>query len=538
MALRGSLNEVNLADICQLLALGAKTGCLWITDRSNFGYVYFFEGRVTFASVLNRPDRLGEILVQNGVITREQLSGAMEGQAMAPGAKLGRILVEQGAMSEDDLKRYITLQVSEAVYHLFAWGQGSFHFDPEKAPDDVDSDLIAINAENLLLEGARRVDEWSQIEKKVPTFDLIFQVVREPEEEVELTPHERKILPLMDGQRSVDDLIMKSGLVEFEVGKAVYGLIQAGYAEQVGRKEGTSPETEEARVHRHQKLGRAFYRAGMLEDAAREYRRVAELEPEDVESRTRLAVIALISGQSGEALTQYEDLPATEQRTYSVLRNRALALEMLGRHDEALHLLDVAESARPADAEVFLQRGITHLKARNPAGASDAFVRYRERVGDSEPPPIYYAHAVLAAAMEGALDEAVRLGREGLANYPNDGAILVNTAAVLECGDEPDAAEALYLRAVAESAPPAQAHKSLGDLSLERGDSAAALAHYQSAIRLDPELGDDVYLKLAKLAEMDEERDAAERYLRKALELDSTNGEARSALERLVATEG
>ena len=101
MALRGSLNEVNLADICQLLALGAKTGCLWITDRSNFGYIYFNGGRVTYASVLNRPDRLGELLVQNSVITREQLSAAMEGQAMEPGAKLGRVLVSQGAMDED-----------------------------------------------------------------------------------------------------------------------------------------------------------------------------------------------------------------------------------------------------------------------------------------------------------------------------------------------------------------------------------------------------------------------------------------------------
>ena len=534
MALRGSLNEVNLADICQLLALGAKTGCLWITDRSNFGYIYFSDGRVSYSSVLNRPDRLGEILVQNGVIDRDQLSKAMEGQAKRPGAKLGRILVSQGAMDEDDLRRFITLQVSEAVYHLFTWTQGSFHFDPDQEPEDADATLIAINAENLLLEGARRVDEWSQIEKKISSFDLVFQITRDPEEEVELTPQQKKVLPLIDGNRCVDDLVILSGLVEFEVGKAIYGLVQAGYAEQVGRKEGAAPDTEDSRVHRHLQLGRAFYRAGMLEDAAREYRRVSELDSDSVEARTRLAVMALISGQNDEALKQYGDLPSEEQRSYSVLRNRALALEYLGRFDEALHLLDVAESARPEDAEVFLQRGITQLKAKNASGASDAFVRYRERLGEEIAPAIYYAYAVLAAAMEGHLEEAARLGREGLSHHPADGSILVNTAAVLERRGEPDAAEAFYLRAVGGGDPPPQAHKSLGDLSLARGDLEGARTHYQSAIRLDPELGDDVYLRLAGLSEAEEGRDAVERYLRKAIELNPDNADAKDGLARLA----
>ena len=53
MAIEGSLSDVSLADICQLLALGRKTGCLTITDRSDFGYVYFRDGRVIHASVLN-----------------------------------------------------------------------------------------------------------------------------------------------------------------------------------------------------------------------------------------------------------------------------------------------------------------------------------------------------------------------------------------------------------------------------------------------------------------------------------------------------
>ena len=72
MAIEGQLKDVGLADICQLLAMGRKTGCLTVTDHSNFGYIYFEQGRVIFSTVLNRPDRLGDVLVKNGVITGEE----------------------------------------------------------------------------------------------------------------------------------------------------------------------------------------------------------------------------------------------------------------------------------------------------------------------------------------------------------------------------------------------------------------------------------------------------------------------------------
>ena len=52
MAIEGALQDVSLADICQLLSMGRKTGCLTMTDRSNFGYIYFESGRVIYASVL------------------------------------------------------------------------------------------------------------------------------------------------------------------------------------------------------------------------------------------------------------------------------------------------------------------------------------------------------------------------------------------------------------------------------------------------------------------------------------------------------
>ena len=194
MALEGSLQDVGLADICQLLALGLKSGCLSVTDRSNFGYIYFKGGRVIYASVLNRPDRLGDLLLRNGIISAEALAEAVAEQLNERGSMLGQILMRNGALTEEQLFRFVGIQIEEAVYHLFGWQQGSFHFDPGQSPDE-EVLLVDVATEHMLLEGARRVDEWSMIEKKIPSLDIVLAIAKDPDEadeDVEFTDHQLK----------------------------------------------------------------------------------------------------------------------------------------------------------------------------------------------------------------------------------------------------------------------------------------------------------------------------------------------------------
>jgi len=536
MAIEGALQDVSLADICQLLAMGRKTGCLTMTDRSNFGYIYFQDGRVIYASVLNRPDRLGELLVRNGVITRAQLSAAMEAQAHQRGARLGEILVRKGALTEADLQKYISLQIEEAVYHLFTWNQGSFHFDPDQRPDEEGLFLVDIPAESLLLEGARRVDEWSLIEKKIPSFDLVFQVVKQPGsdgEDVELTSQQKKTLPLIDGQRTVEEIVVESGMVEFDAGKALYGLIQAGFVDKAGKKAAAEKGTGDERVEQHLNLGVAFFRSGMMEDAVRELQGALDIDPKNARALFRLGLIAFRSGRLGEALEYFERMPDEARNGYSVLRNRAVALEMMGRYDEAMHALEKAEDALLGDPDLALTRGIVYLKRGEVAKALEALRAYRTSPAVKKPSPVYYAYTVLAAGIGGQLDYAVAVGREGLGHYPDNGPILVNTGAVLERRGEIEAAGALYSRAVAASPVPAQAHKNLGDQAYARGDMEAARIHYEKAVKLNPRLGDDVYLRLGTIAHRDGDHDVARLLWRRALELNPRNEVVRTNLEML-----
>ncbi len=538
MAIEGSLADVSLADICQLLALGRKTGCLTITDRSNFGYIYFEAGRVIFASVLNRPDRLGELLVKNGAISREGLSRAMEEQSRQAGKRLGEILVELGSLSQEEVEKWITVQIQEAVYHLFGWNQGSFHFNPDERPEEGQVFLVSLNADGLLMEGARRVDEWSLIEKKISSMELIFKLVRDPQEQddVALSSNQKKLLPLLDGTRSVNELVRDSGLVEFETGKALYELIQAGFVQEVGKRAREGGEKDDVTVQQHVNLGQAFYKAGMLEDAARELKQALEGNEFESTAHFRLGLIALKSGEYEEALDHFQTIPDKDGVGYGVLRNMALALEHMARYDEEIGILNKAAVLDPDDPTLELARAIAELKSGEAKEARRTFKKYRRDLGETIPPPIYYTYAVLAAAISGRLEEAINLGREGLKTYPTEPTILVNAGAVLDQKGDHEAAEQFFLRALsAGSEAPPQAHKNLGDQALRRGDLMGAKAHYERAVKLRSDLGDDVYLRLGEIALEEADKDLAIILLQRSLELNPQNRRARSHLEDLSA---
>ena len=125
MAIRGSLSEASLPDVLQLLAMGKKTGNLSVTHRNNFGSIFFDKGKICYAAIVNRRDRLGDILVKSGTITSVQLDQAIAAQSKNRDKRLGEIMVELGILSRDQLNQQIRIQIEEAVYFLFTWAEGT-----------------------------------------------------------------------------------------------------------------------------------------------------------------------------------------------------------------------------------------------------------------------------------------------------------------------------------------------------------------------------------------------------------------------------
>jgi tetratricopeptide (TPR) repeat protein len=536
MAIKGSLKEASLPDVLQLLSMGQKTGCLSVADRNNFGYVYFDHGFITYASIVNRRDRLGDILVKGGLITPEQLQAAIERQTHERDKRLGELLVDMEAISRPDLERYMRVQIEEAVYYLFTWMAGSFSFEPDVQPEEQDF-LVRITPESLLLEGARRVDEWSLIEKKIPSFDLIFVVDRSrlAASGVSLTAEQQRLLPLLDGRRDVASLIDDSGLLEFDVGKALYGLITAGFAHRLGKTQAdVVPVGSDARVEEHRNLGLAFYKTAMYDEAGREFRRVVDLRPADPQAHFYIGLVALRQGRWGDAVDALRLAAEKGSGRPEVLHNLGVALEQLGRLAEAEAAFAEAAARASDDWRVMLGWGIVALKR----GQGDAAVERLDRAralapGGMPPSAIWYWARSLAAVMAGSEAEALPIAEEGLSRFPHSAALRNNVAVLCERRGELERAEQLLTAALEEEPSLPQLSKNLGDLYYRSGRHEDALTAYERAVKLAPRLGDDVYFKLGNLAFREKRPTEAAAAWKEALVLNPAHELARANLATL-----
>jgi tetratricopeptide (TPR) repeat protein len=538
MAIKGSLKEASLTDVLQLLALGKKTGCLAVADRQNFGYIYFDEGRICYASIVNRRDRIGDLLRKNQIVTNEQLDEGIRVQEVHRERRLGDILIELGFVKREQLERLLFLQIEEAVYHLFAWTQGTFNFEPGVKPEQQVF-KVSINPESLLLEGARRVDEWSQIEKKIPSFDLIFSVdpSHAPTEDVGLSPAQRRILPLLDGTRDVRQVIDECSLIEFDAAAALFGLISAGYVRRVGTSAKVAPpRANDTRVQEHQNLGVAFFKTGMLDEAQREFRRVADLRPDEPGAHYFLGLIALKQARWLEAVDVLQHAAERGGRRASALHNLAFAFEQLGRLPEAEASYAEAASKARDDPRIMIGWGVAALKRNETGVALSRLQRAGELFGDRPRPPTWYWAMALATACEGDALASMEIAKNGVGAHPNSAPLRNNLAVLQELGGDLASAEMMLRTALAESPTLAQVSKNLGDLLYRAGRYDDAFEAYERAAKLSPDLGDDLYFKMGNIAFKRRDRERARACWKRVTELNPGHQLARANLDTLDAT--
>jgi tetratricopeptide (TPR) repeat protein len=535
MAIKGSLREASLPDVLQLLSMGKKTGCLSVTHRNNFGYIYFDKGKISYASIVNRRDRIGDMLVKAGTITMEQLQSAIDAQGKHRDKRVGDLLVELGHITRERLHEHVRVQIEEAVYLLFTWNEGTFNFEADVRPERQDL-LVSISPESLLLEGARRVDEWSMIEKKIPSFDAVFDADwrKLAATDLPLTAEQQAVLQHLDGRRDITQIIERSGLVEFDVGKALYGLLTAGLIHRMGRRSRMDVKAvPEVKGEEHRNLGLAFYRTSMYEDALREFQRVLEANKDDANALFYVSLILLRQGKWMEAVEACQQAAARPGATAASFHNFGIALERVGRYAEALAALqDAVKRGGAKDPRIQTSIGVASLMMGD-ATAADRALTAAKPLWGGKPSVAWYHYAALAAAVLGDVPRAQQVLHEGILQYPQAAPLHNNLAAMLEHSGKHDEALHTAERGLTGDPGMPQLHKNIGDLYYRAGRFDDALDAFQRAVKANPDLGEDVYFKLGDIQVRRRDPGEAAKCWEQALRIDPQNAAVRKRLDSL-----
>src|SRR5438128_7589756 len=261
MAFQGSLKELPLPDIIQLVSVSGKTGKFTLSRDADRGFIYLKNGQMVHASV---ADMVGE----------------------------------------------------EAIYALAIWNQGEFQFNPGEEPE---RQTITKSNTNLLMEAARRLDEWRVLSKKIPSVEHVpeLQARENRHEQITLNPQEWVLITRIDGHRSIADIGRVLNISSFEVAKILYGMITS---ELVVLKKKSERDAESS------ELGDL---AARIRGIAEEF--IGDSAHKTIEKHFLRALDGIMSGEGEHAV---ETMVQEFEKTASLLRGLAVTERLRTRISE------------------------------------------------------------------------------------------------------------------------------------------------------------------------------------------------------------
>jgi CheY-like chemotaxis protein len=225
--IQGNLASVRIVEVLQMLGLQRQTGRLAIKRPGDAVDVYFRDGLVVFASMncsgtrsamealLRKSCRVGEESVEHVLSIMDMTSQPID-----------RVLAQEKMLDAKSFVDCLRRHTEAAIFKIMAWNDGEFLF--EKAAPPEFANPVQLKVDDLLLEGARRADEWSLIQQKIPRLDIVFEPMIGNAEELTtrgMSDADLKVISYVDGRRTIQEIIDAVQLGEFDVVKSMFILL-------------------------------------------------------------------------------------------------------------------------------------------------------------------------------------------------------------------------------------------------------------------------------------------------------------------------
>lgn len=247
--MQGSLTSDHLPDILHSLARSQESGVLQVTRELTSKHIYFGRGSIVFARSNQHSDRLGELFVRDGRITRAQLADASN-KLRATGQKLGAVLVQMGLLSDEDVRTGVAAQMRRMIRPVFSWRIGEYCFRPKDNPvsEDLAVELATIPT---ILEGTREANRET-VRGTLGDLGRVVSFSRDPwvhAHQVSLTPTEGFVLSRVDGQVTMTDIVSITPLEEEETLRCLYVLVSGGFLEFGAKGRDLTPSKASRRIY-------------------------------------------------------------------------------------------------------------------------------------------------------------------------------------------------------------------------------------------------------------------------------------------------
>lgn len=224
----GTLSHYRFADILLGVKKSGRTGVLHVDHGNAARKVFFKQGDVIFASSNLEEERMGDILLDIGKISRAQFDESVEMMAKT-GKRQGTVLVELGHLNPAELIWAVQYQVEKIVHNLFSAGSGRFVFRDEPLPlNEVIT--FQLGTGSLIYRGSKSVKNDDIIIRTLPALDAVLCVSLDSMDSTLqgfLDENDRKILSLIGGDVTLQDILSLSPLPEQETLRILFALMNA-----------------------------------------------------------------------------------------------------------------------------------------------------------------------------------------------------------------------------------------------------------------------------------------------------------------------
>lgn len=237
MARKGRLRDISLTQLFNLIKLARKTGALAIDSPEGKADLYFREGKIIHAS-LNRDGALGDLLIESALVDEQLIRRLFRGKSDFSDKELGMRLINANHVSRKDILRTIRKHTTDVVYTTLTWESGNFRFEPNAKPPPKRI-AVPINLENIILEGKRRKEEFSDLKDELPSLDVTLQFTEGPGtslSKINLSRDEWKVVSFINPRNTVAQIAKYAGLNEFEARRIVLKLLHDGLIEIIGQR--------------------------------------------------------------------------------------------------------------------------------------------------------------------------------------------------------------------------------------------------------------------------------------------------------------